>query len=319
MGSLGWRRYWAVWAGAIPLLLWAFVRLLGLDSGFPLVPLLAYTPYAAAAALLVTGVATALRNWGAALVAGLAAVALFAVVLPRAVGEPEAIPRGDAELRILSANIHHGTAHATALVGLVRRLHPDLLFVQELTPSFVRRLDAAGIFRYLPHGLVEAMSPGARGSGVYMRLPVRPLPGPPPTVTFFKMLHLEVRLGGGRVVRMVDVHPPAPTRCCIAAWSAGLESLPHADQPGPPWILAGDFNSTLDFSKLRDLIGTGYRDAGDATGRGLEATWPQGRVLPPPVTIDHVLAGPGIAIAGYEVLALPGSDHRAIFARLGVP
>ena len=55
------------------------------------------------------------------------------------------------------------------------------------------------------------------------------------------------------------------------------------------------------------------------TGNGLEPTWPSDAVLPPPVTIDHVLADRRVKIAGYRVEDLPGSDHRAVFARLGVP
>jgi endonuclease/exonuclease/phosphatase family metal-dependent hydrolase len=39
----------------------------------------------------------------------------------------------------------------------------------------------------------------------------------------------------------------------------------------------------------------------------------------PPVTIDHVLAPHRLGVAGYAVADLPGSDHRAVFARLAVP
>ena len=63
----------------------------------------------------------------------------------------------------------------------------------------------------------------------------------------------------------------------------------------------------------------GYRDAADVAGEGLEPTWPQDEYRSPPVTIDHVLADRRIGFADYDVLDLPGSDHRAVFARLVLP
>lgn len=40
-------------------------------------------------------------------------------------------------------------AAAALLIALVDRFHPDLLSVEELTPSFARKLDAAGWARLL--------------------------------------------------------------------------------------------------------------------------------------------------------------------------
>jgi len=112
--------------------------------------------------------------------------------------------------------------------------------------------------------------------------------------------------------------PYPPLRNRIDDWSSALESLPSAGA-GAPWVLAGDFNATLDHAELRDVIDRGYRDAGDAAGEGLEPTWPVGGRHMPPVTIDHVLADRRLGIADYEVLGLPGSDHRPVYARLVLP
>src|SRR3954452_2087504 len=86
--GLGASRHWLIWGAVVPVALWAIVRALGLDSGFPLIPLLAHTPYVAAAALLITGVAVALSNWAASLVATAATALLLAAVVPRAFGGP---------------------------------------------------------------------------------------------------------------------------------------------------------------------------------------------------------------------------------------
>jgi endonuclease/exonuclease/phosphatase (EEP) superfamily protein YafD len=95
--------------------------------------------------------------------------------------------------------------------------------------------------------------------------------------------------------------------------------MPPAGEPGPPRVLAGDFNATLDHENLRDLIDTGYRDAGDVAGNGLDPTWPSRLKFPPPVTIDHVLAEPPVLILDYGVKRISKSDHRAVYVELGLP
>lgn len=309
------RRGWTVWIVLVPVLLWALVRTFGLEAGFPAVPLMAFTPYVALVSVPVLGVALGCRNWPAAIVAAPAALCLTGAVLPRALGAAEPEPPAARRLDVLSANVHQGTADAAALVDLVRRRRPDLLSVQELTPSFARRLRRAGIDRLLPHTLLEA-STGASGSGLYSRLPLRPLPQGVPYP--FRMPRAELRLPGGRAVRVVDVHPYTPMRGQLDRWRAGLESLPSTGA-GVPWALVGDFNATLDHAELRAVIDRGYRDAADTVGDGLEMTWPADWGLPALIEIDHVLADRRLAIAGYAVEDLPGTDHRPIFARLGVP
>jgi endonuclease/exonuclease/phosphatase family metal-dependent hydrolase len=217
-------------------------------------------------------------------------------------------------LRVLGANVHHGTADPGELVDLVRERRVDLLSVEELTPGFARKLRDAGLLRLLPH---TVLLPGASvpGGGIYSRLPLRPLPFDPSTT--FRMPRAVVRVGPRRL-RFVSVHTFPPTHRHVDEWESELEGLPAAGD-GLPWVLAGDFNATLDHAALRDLIGRGYRDAADAKGDGLDFTWPAGRIFPPPVAIDHVLADDRLGIADFSVEDLPGSDHRAVYAKLVVP
>jgi endonuclease/exonuclease/phosphatase family metal-dependent hydrolase len=316
MERAGAGRHWLIWAAVLPIAIWAVVRVLGVEGGYPLVPLLAYTPYVTFAALLASGTALALRNWAASAVAALAAVLLLSAVLPRALGDGEGMPPGDSELRVLSTNIHHGTADPVKLVGLVEAVDPDLLSIQELTPDFAAELKGAGLDRLLPETILSVRE-GASGGGLYSRLPMREIPVP--EGVGFRMPRALLTLANGSRARIVDVHPLPPKKKLIDLWRSQLATLPAADPSGPPWVLVGDFNATLDFAELRDLIDSGYRDAGEVTGGGLEPTWPSGQVLPPPVTIDHVLADRRAAILDYAVEDLPGSDHRAVFARLGLP
>lgn len=312
----GARRHWWIWLAVLPLLGWAAIRVLGLDSGFPLETILPFTPYVAVAALLAAGVATALENWAAAALAALALVCLGAVLLPRAIGGETVSASGRETVRVLAANVYRGKADPDVLVALVDRLHPDVLSVEELTKTFSQELEAAGLPRRLPYAVSGAFG-GSAGGGLYSRLPMRGLPSP--TGFDFFMPSAELRLPDRRQVRIVAVHPFPPERPhSTSNWEGALRAMPAAGR-GAPWILAGDFNATFDQTPFRDLVGRGYRDAGEATGKGLEPTFPREAHLIPPITIDHVLADRRLGVVEYSVEELPGSDHRAVFAVLALP
>ena len=88
---------------------------------------------------------------------------------------------------------------------------------------------------------------------------------------------------------------------------------------GPVRVLAGDFNATLDHVGLRRLLNSGYVDAADQVGAGLNPTWPSGALWPPPVAIDHVLVDDRCPVDTFSVVDVPGSDHRAVVSRFVVP
>lgn len=306
-----------IWIAVAPVAAWTLVRVLGLDRDYPLVALMAFTPYAAVAALFVAGVALALRNWAAAATAGVATLCLALAVLPRAIGDGTVSVADRETLTVLSANIHFGGADPEALVALVDRYRPDLLALQELSPHAARELQRAGLARRLPNAILETRR-GAAGSGLYSRLPIRKLGGEQPF--FFRQPRALLRMPDGRRLRVVDVHPLPPGRGKEEVWRETLESLPSAGS-GPPWVLAGDFNATLDLAPFRELLDRGYRDAGAVAGEGLEPTFPAMGFgsLPPFITIDHVLADSRLGIVDYAVEDLPGSDHRAVRAELALP
>jgi endonuclease/exonuclease/phosphatase family metal-dependent hydrolase len=314
---LGARRYWLIWVAVVPVAAWTLVRVLGLDREYPLVALMAFTPWAAIGALFVAGVALALRNWAAAAVAGLATICLALAVLPRAIGDGTVDPAGREILTVLSANVHFGHAEPEALVELVDRHDPDLLALQELTPRAARELRRAGLDDRLPDAVLETRR-GAAGSGLYSRLPIRKLGGGQPF--FFRQPRALLRMPDGRRLRVVDIHPLPPGRGAEEVWDETLESLPSAGT-GPPWVLVGDFNATLDIAPFRELLDRGYRDAGEVAGEGLEPTFPAmgWNGLPPFITIDHVLADRRLDVVDYGVEDLPGTDHRAVRAELALP
>jgi endonuclease/exonuclease/phosphatase family metal-dependent hydrolase len=298
------------WLVVIPWTVWAVVRVLGAERGYPFVQLIAYTPYVLPIAVGGGVVAALLRRWAPAGLAAATAIALAVVLAPRATGHGAEARAGGPQLRVLTANTLHGSVPPEALVDLVRRERVDVLAIQELTPALVDGLERAGIGRLLPHDDLGT------DAGIYSRVRLRPLPALVRALPAMAAAELDVR--GAPPVRFVSVHVIAPLhRADIPGWRSDLRALPDAPASGPIQLLAGDFNATLDHHELRRLVDQGYRDAAEATGAGLKPTWRGNRA--PPVTIDHVLVPERCSALDVAVHELPRSDHRAVLATIALP
>ncbi|MGJ6965811.1 endonuclease/exonuclease/phosphatase family protein [Streptosporangium sp. G11] len=305
-----------VWLAVLPFAAWAVLRTGGWNPVWQWVPLVAFTPYVAAASAIPLLLALGLRRWAAAALALVTGAVLATAVLPRYFGDGAQPAADGGRLRVLAANLAVGAGDTDVLMGLVRSLDPDVLALQELTPAARDRLEAAGLRRRMPH-VVDRAVDGVWGSGVYSKHPIteKPLIA----LGRFRQARGVVEHPSGHEIEVVSVHPCAPRYDSkVPCWDAGLRALPRAG--GQLRVLAGDFNATLDHRLVRDLLDSGYRDAADVTGHGLTATWPQQGWEPVPgVTIDHVLADSRMAIRTFGVHRLPHTDHRPVFAELGLP
>ncbi len=296
-------------------MLWAIMRIGGLERGFPLVQLVAYTPYMLLLSLLALLVVVLCRRWLAAGFLLLAVIALALAVLPREIGGPEEVP-GGTSVRVLSLNLGVGMAHADQVAELARVRDVDLIAVQELTPEAVSELDAAGFAIDYPHRVLQPEA-GATGGGIFSRWPLRDRGS---LTAEFHQPVADIEVPASIPIQFVSVHPMAPTTPTrTSQWDAEFASLPEAFSANLPLVLAGDFNATLDHIKLRDLLDTGYRDAADVTGDGLVTTWPARLEPKLPITLDHVLAEKGISFGQYDVEKIDGTDHRAVIVELLLP
>lgn len=303
------------WLLAGAFLLWAIVRIGGLERGFPMVQLIAYTPYALVLSMLALLVVVLCRRWLAAGFLLLAVIALALAVLPREMGGAESVPGGQ-PVRILSANLYGGHADVDEITSLAKARDVDIVAVQELTPGAVEKLDRAGFATDYPHRVLLP-APGATGGGIYARWPLKDLGS---LEAEFHQPVVAVEVPSAIPFQLVSVHPMAPSiPSRTGQWADEYGSIPPATSVDLPSVLAGDFNATLDHARLRDLIDTGYRDAAEVMGKGLVSTWPSRIGWKLPVTIDHVLAERGISIAAYDVEKISGTDHRAVFAELLLP
>ena len=297
---------------------WAAARLAAADrvrrTEIPAVPLLSVTPQVAAAAPWAALGLRLARRRGPAATAALAAAALGLAVRPRGIPRPQPTASGPV-LRVLTVNLFHGRGDAESVVDLVRRVEADVLFLQELTADAATRLKQAGLTDPMPYTRLEPRR-GSGGSGIYSRFPLSEGPEVAPVRAAQPTALLE--LPSGEEVELICVHPSAPAlrRDGAIRWRAELAVLPS---PGRlPTVLAGDFNATIDHAAFRDLLRLGYADAARQAGKALTPTWgPPGRGAM--ITLDHVLVDRSCAVLACSVHAIPGSDHRAVYAAIQLP
>ncbi|MBW0116531.1 endonuclease/exonuclease/phosphatase family protein [Pseudonocardia abyssalis] len=269
---------------------------------FPAVLLLAWRPHLTVLALAVTvAITAASRVWGGAAGAVVLAGAVPAVLRRRPA--PSRASSAD-DVVVLVLNVWHGRADPAALAALVGRAKPDLVVLPEAGHDYLGR-----ILELVPgyHGVASLPAGRRDGWGVTV------LAGPRAAdVTMerghqMRLPHLRVTGGllGDRV--LYAVHTTAPARLGVVHdWRRDLRTAAAWTAEGA--IVAGDLNATVDHRLLR----AAGRSAGP-TGAG---TWPARLPRWAGIRIDHVLLPDGVGSTGASVHDVPGSDHRAVLARV---
>ncbi len=261
------------------------------------------------------------RRWWPLLVPVIVvAVVAGAIVVPRAVAAP-APPPGGTDLTVLELNAFEGHADARTVADLARAQHADLVVLPESGERMRARL-AALLPEYRTWTDVPPWAADVRGIVVAAapragNVTARRLDGDT------RYPWAEVTGGILGPTRLVAVHLVSIVPGWIRYWPGELGMLQQWCAPGgdpTPAMVVGDFNATPDHSAFRS--GTaGCTDAATATGGSLVPTWRSSFPRWFGAQIDHVLTRPGADGAGpqarsTEVIAVPGSDHRALLTHL---
>lgn len=244
-------------------------------------------------------------------------VVLWFVALQVPAYVAESAPATGVDVVIMTSNLKVGGADPASVVAAVRSRHVDVLMIEELTPDAETALQHAGLDKLLPHSLTSPMS-GASGTGLWSRTP---LTSPVKNYAFgFSFITAQTRLHGQPVtLAAMHVFGPFP-QSQFPRWHKDMQRYPAflAALPGSTVLVGGDFNATTDDTQFRTILNEGYADAAQQAGAGFTPTWPADRWFPPMITIDHVLTRGAVA-RSVDSVEIPGSDHRALVARVRIP
>jgi endonuclease/exonuclease/phosphatase (EEP) superfamily protein YafD len=255
------------------------------------------------------------RAWPFPLAMLVVVVVTASTMVPRLVADP--LPASGTPVKVLSFNVYTGTADVRALADVIHRERPDLVALPEAGERYRERLaplisdlgyrTEASVDRRSQdvNGVVAAVSPrfGDVRFDIGTITPDSPFP------------YVQVSGGDMGGLTFVAFHSVAPTAGSVAQWRQDLGGVSRWCSAGSPAIVAGDFNATLDHSVLRAATAH-CGDAASQRGAALTATWPQALPRWLGTEIDHVFANHGATAESFEVLDLPGSDHRAVLTSL---
>lgn len=223
-------------------------------------------------------------------------------------------------LTVMALNVGSTGIDPGALLAEVGNRNVDVLALPELGPAGLEALDAAGLASLLPARALDVDWAGT-GSALFSRFPLKQMERVPGSV-FYQSRALAVVPAASGPVHLTAVHIDSPRPGHTPMWRAELRQLAELWEALPgnrQAILLGDFNASADHREFRGLLAAGLADAAEVAGRGLAPTWPVNLQAPAFVALDHVLVSPGIEVADFQVVTLPGTDHAAVVARLVLP
>ncbi|KAB8290092.1 endonuclease/exonuclease/phosphatase family protein [Bifidobacterium avesanii] len=336
-GKHGFLSFW-LWLVTFALMALMSIRFIpGLDmDGRALPELIAFLPVAGVISAGIAVLAFWWRRWL------LTAVSVACVVLQfswhmgyfipaaqlsseaRAAVAAEPVATDDAYARIMTLNAREGKADAASIVQLVTDEHVEVLALQEVNDDLLQRLSDAGIAKVLPHRVVGESGNSDNG-GVNVLYTKASMSRPSSNLLRIETSAMSAGTVtmGGHQVRFVSAHPNSPTRGKQGLWGAGLGTIGDLKDYDWTYVIMGDFNSTWDHPRFRELLGDRFVDASEQAGRGYHFTYPSnvevhGVTVPSVIEIDHIIHDKGVTMGDLTTVTVPGSDHKALLATMQV-
>lgn len=227
---------------------------------------------------------------------------------------------GDNVARIMTVNTNNGMASAQEIVDICREQNVEILCLQELGGSMLDDLEAAGIDEVLPYSIVSdqatEISNGGR-NGIWSAAPMDNVSTNLLPIKTSSMPAADITVGN-QTIRIVSVHPNSPVRGAQDLWDDGLSTIGQLQDYDHSYVIMGDFNSTWDHARFRELLGTSFVDAGEQAGEGFHMTFPSAGPIPPLVELDHILytKDSGVVVSELSTEKISGTDHMALLGTL---
>jgi endonuclease/exonuclease/phosphatase (EEP) superfamily protein YafD len=255
-------------------------------------------------------------------------------------GPPSQRPGTAQALTLLSFNVFGFADITPSLIAEIKRLQPDIIALQEVTPPLADALQSDLGAAY-PCQLLDPQLE-SWGMGVLSKFPCQPIPltqpglwvgrpqitkitppmGPAVVIANMHVIHPHVALQRGPILkslpRLTDTlhNREASMRSLLRDLEA--TSIPAA-------IITGDFNISMRSKTYETVVRAGYADSWlELHPLSSGGTWPFPGVggtsfLAGLFRIDFVMHSRSLAVKSMELLpASLGSDHRGMFVRFEI-
>ncbi|NLG23084.1 MAG: endonuclease/exonuclease/phosphatase family protein, partial [Actinomycetales bacterium] len=282
------------------------------DATGPVPALQAVLPMAVGSLLLLLALSLVTHRSRLALASGgllvIGVVGAAPWLWPREFPEPST-----ADTVVLAANLEFGQGDLSEVVDLVRHHDVDALVLLEATSRTAEQVTEGPLADLLPH-LSGQVRDDAGGTLVLTADPHLELADPPEGT--FTQVAVRVQGSGGDWT-LLAVHPAPPLLTTSERWRTDLAALQAwvEGRGEERLVLTGDFNASQGHPAFRALA-DGMVDAHREVGAGWVRTWPMESTVPPFIQLDHILVR-GFEVHDAGVANVRGSDHRAVWARLG--
>lgn len=210
-------------------------------------------------------------------------------------------------LTVATANVHMGNEDISPLKQWLVQAKPDLLVLQEVSPTYANQLDELKAYPY--RYLLPRQDPF--GFAVLSRLPITHLTA---VNDPDNLIHIEAEVEwGGQPVKFTAWHPMPPIAPQYHARRNEqlLVFAKAAKASSQPAILMGDLNATPWSNAFSGIAKAGLRRAS-----GLAPTWPAAGYGWLGIPIDHVMVNNYWNVVEHQTGPDIGSDHLPILVRL---
>lgn len=248
------------------------------------------------------------------------AVSLAGLVLHAALLGPAYVgahASGPPDLTVMTSNLRLGQADPATVVRIARDSKADVVVLEEVTSS--EYLALGGLRELLPN-VAGWPAPGSVGTMVFSRYPLEDV-----TPVRVSKWAWQMEVGAPMPFSLLGLHTSQPMGW-PTTWRADFALIAGVvRKTSGPLVVAGDFNATLDHEPMRRLLGLGLADAARQANSGWQPTWPGATdaagAMPfgiSLVALDHVLTTKAFSAVSTRTYRVPGSDHRALVARLAL-
>lgn len=242
------------------------------------------------------------------------ALSNLAVILPLYFGGQPLPPENTETMRAVLLNVNSQTGDAKLVSQFLKKYNPDILVLEEINNQWVT--DLQWLVEFYPYSRIEEREDNF-GICLLSKYPLSKSEILYIGEAEVPSIIATIDTAQGKLL-IIATHPTPPINALYSQWrNTQLKKLAEYTKRPLPTILIGDLNVTpwnYHFKKL--IKNSGLIDS--SKGRSIFATWPNNKLIPPMLPIDHFLHSTNIYVTNKKIGPNVKSDHRPLIVDFSI-